>query len=354
MKGQFKSSGRDKQLLLLSTKDAWMRFKLHTVRLEDKVLRSRLDTLITSIPDCETAFGLEIRYHRKFWRIYVSDSKPLSDESTPHLQSVNLQEARELFFHHVRQVIFIDHEFRTLQSLLQDYQRILSNHGHNSIVKSSYLKDILISEFGDDIGFHERIQKNISELVYDKTAASTYIGAAISSFGISNDQLVMNVALRLKEQVMRTNTISWLPYIPELEREEELSELLLKLVTWLKHPDRSAVDESPPVRSIASIITSYITGKRTIFEINLSVLLHGLAKSKEIVDLMHKDGLGISYNDVLMLRDFWVVKDLKSSLDCSIELAVGKPAITIVDNDDFNSDTLTGAGQSHRTNVMFV
>jgi len=172
--------------------------------------------------------------------------------------------------------------------------------------------------------------------------------------GISNDQLVMNVALRLKEQVMRTNTIPWLPHIPELERKEELSEHLLKLITWLKHPDRSAVDESPPVRSIASIITSYVTGKRTTFEINLSVLLHGLTKNRKIVDLMHKDGLGINYNDVLMLRDFWVVNDLKFSLDCPIELAVGQPAIAVVDNDDFNSDTLTGADQSHCTNVMFV
>jgi len=63
MKGQFKSSDREKQLLLLPTKDAWTRFKLHTVRLEDKVLRSRLDTLITSIPHCETAFGLVMYMH---------------------------------------------------------------------------------------------------------------------------------------------------------------------------------------------------------------------------------------------------------------------------------------------------
>jgi len=63
---------------------------------------------------------------------------------------------------------------------------MLSNHRHNSIVKSSYLKDILIREFGDDIGFHERIQKNISELVYHKTAAGTYVGAAIPTLGMSN------------------------------------------------------------------------------------------------------------------------------------------------------------------------
>jgi len=34
---------------------------LHTVRLEDNVLRQRLNTLICSIPDVNTAFGIEIR-----------------------------------------------------------------------------------------------------------------------------------------------------------------------------------------------------------------------------------------------------------------------------------------------------
>ncbi|KAG0719553.1 hypothetical protein GWK47_050228 [Chionoecetes opilio] len=232
MKGGYKSSNRDKQILFLSTVDVWTKFNLHTVRLENDVMRLRFDTLIAYIPDSQTAFGLEIRYHRSCWRKYVSDHKPLSDVSTQHLQRVNLREAQALFFHHIRQVIFKDHEIRTLQSLLQDY--------------------------------------------------------------------------------------------------------------------------NPPVRSIASILTSYITGKCTAFEINLSVLLHGLTRSKEIVDIMHKDGLGISYNDVIMLRDFWVVNDLNCSSDCPFELAKGKPTIAIVDNDDFKSDTLSGAGQSHRTNVMFV
>jgi len=142
-------------------------------------LRLRLNTLIASIPDCETAFGLEIRYHHSCWRRYISDHKPLSDESTQHLQGVNLREAQALFFHRIRQVIFEDHVFRTLQSLLQIYKRIISNHGHNSVVKSSYLKEILIKEFGEDIGFHECSQKNVSELVYDKTAVGTYVEAAV-------------------------------------------------------------------------------------------------------------------------------------------------------------------------------
>ena len=354
-KGPRKRSDRDwGRLLLLSTKDAWRKFKLHTVHMEDPVLRSRLNTLIASIPDCETAFGREIRYHRGCWREYISHAKALTEEVTQHLQDVNLREAQAIFFNHVRQVIFEDHELRTVQSLLQDYQRIISNHGHDTKVKSSYVKGILMKEFEEDIGFHKRSPKKESEVIFDRTAAATYAEAALSSLGISDDQLVKNVAVRLREQVEATNTVPWPPHVSELEREEDLNELLLKLITWLKHPNTSEVNDNASVRSIGSILTSYITGMRTSFEVNLSVLLHGLTKSREIVDLLHKDGLGISYNDVLMLRDFWVFSDLKCSPNCPPELAFGKPAVAVVDNDDFNSDTLTGAGQAHRTNVMFV
>ena len=51
----------DTNLLLLSTVDAWNRFKCHTIYIEDDAVKQRLDTLITSIPDAHTAFGLEIR-----------------------------------------------------------------------------------------------------------------------------------------------------------------------------------------------------------------------------------------------------------------------------------------------------
>lgn len=200
MKGVYKQSDRGKQLLLLSTVDAWTKFKLHTIQLEDVNMRERLNTLIASIPDSHTAFGVEIRYHRMCWRNYVShpEQKQFTDENIQHLQHVNLREAQTLFYHHVRQVIFNDHEIRTLQGLLQDYKRIISNHGHNPTVKSSFLKEILLKEFGNDIGFHKRIQKNASEVVYDTTAAGSYVEAILSLFGISRDQLVKNVAAGLK------------------------------------------------------------------------------------------------------------------------------------------------------------
>jgi len=131
-------------------------------------------TLITSIPDAHTAFGFEIRYHRSCWCTYVSDHKTLTEESAQHLQYMNLREAQTLFFEHVCQVIFEDHEFWTLQGLLKDYKCIVANYGHHPQVKSSYLKELLQEEFDDSIGFHQCIQKNVSELVYDTSAGGTY------------------------------------------------------------------------------------------------------------------------------------------------------------------------------------
>ena len=46
---------------------------------------------------------------------------------------------------------------------------------------------------------------------------------------------------------------------------------------------------------------------------------------------------------------------MEASETCPPEISDGKPAIVIVDNDDFKVDTMTGnASSAHRTNVMFV
>ena len=93
MKGPQKTNNPGKsKLLLLSTEDAWNRFKLRRVCLSDEPVRERLNTLLACIPDSRTAFGLEIRYHRECWRNYVSNplKRSLSDENTEHLQHVNL------------------------------------------------------------------------------------------------------------------------------------------------------------------------------------------------------------------------------------------------------------------------
>ena len=40
-------------------------------------------------------------------------------------------------------------------------------------LKSSYVKEVLIKEYEDDIGLHERPEKNKSKFVYDKNVEAT-------------------------------------------------------------------------------------------------------------------------------------------------------------------------------------
>ena len=64
--------------------------------------------------------------------------------------------------------------------------------------------------------------------------------------------------------------------------------------------------------------------------------------------------MGISYSDVLILRDAWTLYDLDCCSVCPDAIAEGHPCISIIDNDDFLCDTLTGGGTSHRCNWMFL
>ncbi|KAK1896051.1 U3 small nucleolar RNA-associated protein 10 [Dissostichus eleginoides] len=275
------------------------------------------------------------------------------DDKLPHMHNVTLREAQTIFFDNIRTVIFDEHELRSLQSLLRDYSSIVSRYGFpTSGVKSSYIKDILTREFKDKIGFHSRPQRNQSDLVYDTSGSGSYVEAAISSIGVSSEQLVQNVAARLRDDVKSIKLVPWPPRVEELEEEEELPPLVLQLLSALQ--GKHGVDLSPSTLSLTSLITQYIIKRPTTTAINATVTLHGLTRSKELVDSYYKLGMGISYPNVLLLRDVWTMHDLERCSVCPAEIAEGEPSISIIDNDDFRNDTLTGGGTSHRCNWMFL
>jgi len=62
-----------------------------------------------------------------------------------HHQNVRMSDGRTLFFKHVDSVIFKEHEIRSLQSLISDYKRIISDYGYVACdVRSSYVKELLM------------------------------------------------------------------------------------------------------------------------------------------------------------------------------------------------------------------
>ena len=128
----------------------------------------------------------------------------------------------------------------------------------------------------------------------------------------------------------------------------------MQLLSNLSNPNQTSLGFGPNILSLASALTHLITRQRTATAINNTITLHGVTRSKELVHMYYKQGFGISYADILYLRDCWALHDLEKTFICPAELGNGVPGVQIVDNDDFRNDTLTGSGTSHRTNVMYV
>ena len=223
---------KSSKLHLISSLQAWSSFKGHTILLEDDEIRTSITTLIDFMDSGTYPFAIDMRYHHSCWQEHVSHPV-LTDKDHIHLQNISLIEAKYLFFRHVQKVIFEEHEIRTLQSLLKEYMTVMENYNHSAYgVKSSFLKTLVIREYGDSIGFHERHQKNESEAVYDKRNSSSYIEAAISCMGITDETLIKGCAKRLVGKVKEKDPVSRPPKTSQLEGPEVL------------HPSRKCINLS--------------------------------------------------------------------------------------------------------------
>ena len=183
---------RNAKLMRISTASGWREFKRHTVWIEDEILRLRLSRLVESTDALSDAFAADVMYHHS---CYLDHINRFSTDEGIHLQNVTYSEMKHLFLRRVDEIIFTEHEIRSLQSLLREYKQIAAEYGFPvGKVKFSYVKDVLIKEYDDGIGFHERNEKNKSELVYNTKGGGNYIEAALNSFGITAEQLIHNLA----------------------------------------------------------------------------------------------------------------------------------------------------------------
>ena len=264
----------ESKLALISYDHAWAAFKSHRVALENQKMQDRINCLIDFAGD--QPYALEIRNHPKCWLKYVCNYQRMSeDDKLPHMHNLTLREAQTMFFNHIRTVIFEEHELRSLQSILRDYSLIISRYA--SGVKSSYIKAILSREFETKTGFQSRPQTNQSEMVYDTTGSGSYVEAALSSIGVSREQLVRNVAEWLKDDIKSIKHVPWPSRVEKLEKEVELSPLLVQLLSALQ--GKKGVDLSPSTLCLASLITEYVTKQPTTTTINATITLHGMTRS---------------------------------------------------------------------------
>ena len=157
------------------------------------------------------------------------------------------------------------------RELLDDYNHLLSNHNFPKCERTSKLKSILKKEFGDVVGFHNRFQENQSSIVYDVSKGGSYIEAAINAWGISDDDLLRNVASRLRKKTKNFTNLTWPPHPKHLDTTPDMPEVLLKFLVWLKYPTRKPEEctmNNPQIVALGDLLLAYLfPGK---FQVNVA------------------------------------------------------------------------------------
>jgi len=110
---------------------------------------------------------------------------------------------------------------------------------------------------------------------------------------------MQNMAKLLRKDIDSIRVVPWPPKVEELEQEEKLPPLIIKLLSALQ--GKKGLHLSPNTLALTSLITQYVTKKPTITAINSTITLHSITRSKELVDSFYKLGMGISYPNVLFL-----------------------------------------------------
>ena len=177
--------------------------------------------------------------------------------------------------------------------------------------------------------------------------------SALNSWGLSIEDLLHNVARQVDEDAKGLSQMPWHPSIANLCAEAP-ENVLTKFVGWMINPEKTNPDLTPEVYAIASLFQSVFINKRTGFQVLMTSIIYGLSRSRELLDLCKKFGLDISYQDIKNLLASWAKAEAGNG-SCPSEIASKYPAVVVMDNDDFKTDTLTGAlEKNHRTKVMFV
>ena len=146
---------------------------------------------------------------------------------------------------------------------------MMENYNFPAVNRTATIKDMLQQEFGKSIGFHNRSNKNESTIVYDVSKGGSFIESAINFWGISIDSMLKHIAKYMRENFRNKEIMTWPPSTADLDTDSSIPEEMLKFLIWLDEPSATTFEfHDPRVVSIGDILLSYITNKRTKFQVS--------------------------------------------------------------------------------------
>lgn len=374
----------------LETLDAWKTFSKAVDYVEDKQTKNRLQALITF---CENdggilkAAALDIRYHKDCWKtlcrpVYNQNASDTTKEQRQQRMNLIAERQTEAFnqlCEYIVQCLDNRKEVYTLRDLLYEYEQIqrdmmITNEEIRNTCDDKHalrsLRQKLETHFGKDIGFQTRYRRNESSIVFFAKHGGAYVESALNSWGTNTSNLIQNVAKILNGKHRKVPGLSWPCQVEELQQDKTPNDIH-NLIALLADPyakmeeDRAVIAErlQPAVRFLSEGVMHLITGKRQPLQVSLSMSVHNLTGSKELIRVLKKLRIGISYDDVLDELSALALQERNKGEDnemgsdvvlCPHQIASDQPGTVVMDNDDFREDGLTGSETSHYTNIIMA
>ena len=101
---------------------------------------------------------------------------------------------------------------------------------------------------------------------------------------------------------------------------------------------------------VAESCESIIINKHTPTNTSLSITVHRITGSNEATTLLHRPGVGIFYNDVRLITNYWAgCITLNHRVTLSPGFSSNKPIHITFGNSDGRQQTITGGQTTHHT-----
>ena len=101
--------------------------------------------------------------------------------------------------------------------------------------------------------------KNKSKFEYGTKGGGDYVEVAFNSFGITDEQLIVNLAHRLSTHSKAGTPLNWYPTVKQLLEEKRFRQLLLRLLSAMKkkHGHKELSEEYNPVLQLLASLIPY-------------------------------------------------------------------------------------------------
>ena len=236
-------------------------------------------------------------YSPQKYGIMIPVEKNVSDLFMVLMKLVNdvtKKDVEQNFINHVNETIVNDEEPRTLKNLCKDYSNMLENFRLYKTVKS------------DTIGFHTRHQRNKRAFVYSRRTGQTYYEAVLNGLEIADVDILFIACNRLRINIKQDTRyyMPWPPNLNDLCNECKSESVMIRFLRNLTKTKLGSKNDAE-ICFLSECIHTLETKDKSQFQTAFSLLLHGLTRSKKLVNVASDLGVAVLFHNVLYLHECW-------------------------------------------------